>query len=51
MQNELTPSELTNNELVMLDALAYFTRRIMYVGTANINKNDVAAPQNKTYLK
>ena len=24
MQNELTPNELTNNELIMLDALAYY---------------------------
>ena len=26
MQNELTPRELTNNELVMLDALAYYSQ-------------------------
>lgn len=24
MQNELTPNELTHNELIMLDALAYY---------------------------
>ncbi len=50
MSNELL-NNINENELIMLDALAYFTRRIMYVGTANINKNDVATPQNKTYLK
>ena len=43
--------ELNYNELIMLDALAFFTRRIIYVGTANINKNDVATPHNKTHLK
>lgn len=26
MQNELTPRELTNNELVMLDALTYYSQ-------------------------
>lgn len=50
MSNELL-NNINENKLIMLDSIAYFTRRIMYAGAANINKNDVSTPHSKTYLK